>query len=62
MCKVQSYMACQHSTSGRWVGSGGRLEAVGATLRGELEAEVEVEVEGEMEGVPLTITPSPEKH
>ena len=40
MCKIQSYVACQRSTSGKWVGSGGRSEAVGATLRGELGAEV----------------------
>ena len=55
-------MACQRSTSGRWVGSGGGSEVVGATLRGkleagaegELEAEVEAEAEGEVGGVPLT--------
>ena len=55
-------MACQRGTSGKWVGSNGGLEVVGATLRGELgvgaegerEAEMEVEAEGETGGVPLT--------
>ena len=55
-------MACQRGTSGRWVGSGGGSEVVGATLRGKLEVGVggEWEVEGEGEaggeagGVPLT--------
>jgi len=31
-------MARQRGTSGRWVGSSGRSEAVGAMLRGELGA------------------------
>ena len=52
-CKVPSYVAHQHGTSGRQFRSNGRSGAVGVISRGELGAEAE----GEMEGVPLTITP-----
>jgi len=56
-------MACQHSTSGRRVGSNGGLGAVGVTSRGEpragaggdREAEVGAGVEAKAEAVPLTV-------
>ena len=62
MCKVLSYVAHQRGTSGKRVGSNGGLGAIGA--RGELGvgAGDEWEAEGEAEGVPLTITPSLDKH
>jgi len=53
----------QRGTSGRWVGSDGRLGAVGA--RGEPgagaegEQEAEAEAEGEAGGVPLTSSRKP---
>jgi len=54
-------VARQRSTSRRWIGSNGRSEAVGATLRGKpgvgAEGEREAEVEAEAGRVPLTITP-----
>jgi len=59
-------VARQHGTSGRRVESDGESGAVGATLRGKpgagAEGEREAEVEAEAGGVPLTITPPPDKH
>jgi len=53
MCKVPSYVAHQHGTSGRRVGSDGGSRAVGA--RGKLGVGAEGEWEVEAGGVPLTI-------
>jgi len=56
MCKVQSHMACQCSTSGKQFRRDGGSEAIGAILGGKLGAEAEDEPEPETgaRGVPLT--------
>jgi len=61
MCKVQSYVACQCSTSGKRVGRDGGSEVIGAMLGGKSGAGAEGEQEAEAEGVPLTVTMPPKK-
>jgi len=59
-------VACQHGTSGRWVGGNGGLGVArgepGVGVEGEQKMEAGMGVEGGVGGVPLTIIPPLDEH